>query len=96
MDLDKPPPNSGINEYGQTIYTKWQVNRLNLWFSFGKTEDMITNYNDIQEKDSCGKQIYYIVVGTGRCNTNGRFHIALKSEIDIKNRNIQKKYNIMF
>ena len=95
MDLDKPPPNSGINDYGQTIYTKRQVNRLNLWYSRGKTQDMIINYNEIKEKDSYGKQIYYIVVDTGNANSNGRFSIALKSGINIKNMSIQQKYNLM-
>ena len=95
MDEYKPPSNSGINEYGQTIYTKWQVNRLNLWYSRGKTQDMIINYNEIKEKDSYGKQIYYIVIDTGNANSNGRFSIALKSGIDIKNMSIQQKYNLM-
>jgi hypothetical protein len=88
------PNNSGINKYGQTIYTKWQVNRLNLWYSWGKTEDMILNYNDIEKEDIYGKTIYYIVVDIGNANTNGRKSIALKSGTDIKNNYIKNKYNL--
>ena len=74
-------------------YSNDQITELNKTTTWRNSLD--TTYTEKNKIGDKVKETSYVLHATGYCDMNGRKYIALPADLDIKDKNVRTKYNLM-